>query len=159
LGTLLAERGCFLVRQRRENLVKVAVSHLRGQIYADLMKKRSGKPLWGVPRGERPLPPQPLDPRRFARLLLSVAQADEALMRFAPDCPIRDIVYEDLKQDPKRILHELLSWLELPAQRPPEILYSKATPDKLADAVPNLEELRTAARNVGLGDLDAMFDS
>ncbi|WP_299328303.1 hypothetical protein [Parasphingopyxis sp.] len=158
LARQFSEHGVRLVRQRRANLVKAAVSQLRGKLYADLSEKQSGRRRWGVPAKERPLPPVALDPKRFVEVLRGMVSSDEELMRFAPDCPILDIEYEQISEGPEQVFSDLLDWLEVVPQRAPEIIFAKATPDDLTQAVPNLEALRDAANAAGFEQFDAMFD-
>ncbi len=158
LADLFAELGLMLVRQRRANFVKVAVSQLRAKLYADHTKQQTGRALWGVYKGQKALPPLPLDAEAFLAVIGEIAAADEILMAFAPDCHTYDLEYETLKADPGAIARDVLAWLELTPDRESELRFDKATPDRLAEAVPNLEELRKAALANGFADLEPMFD-
>lgn len=158
-GRLFAELGLSLLRMRRANIVKVAVSHERARLYATQSEQLTGKARWGVRRGETPLPPTPLDPQSFVETLALVHREDDALRDFQPDCPIYDLDYEALVADEPQILREIFAWLDIAPDRRPGTLFVKATPDDLGEAVPNLDELRRAARESGFEALDPMFDS
>lgn len=60
--------GLSLIRHRRRNLVKVAVSVLRGRLYAAHTMRKHGEQKWGVRPGNRPLPPTALDPEAFVQV-------------------------------------------------------------------------------------------
>ena len=151
--------GLSIVRHRRDNLIKVAVSVIRGRRYAERTKERYGRQIWGVLKGDDPLPPVDIDPDEFVRALRNVVKTDEALRSFTPECPIYDLEYRKLKGDPDGVKDEILGWLGIAAQCPSKARFSKATPDSLATAVPNLDALRGATREAGYGELDGMFDA
>ena len=158
LAGLFAELELPLVRMRRANLVKVTVSKLRADLYAEQTRRETGAALWGVEQGREALPPEPLDPARFVDILAQVAHWDRELAKFAPDCPTLDIEYGELQADPLAALHRTLDWIGIAPRREAKPRYRKATPDELARAVPNLAELRDAAKAAGLDDLDAQFE-
>lgn len=151
--------GLSLLRHRRRNIVKVTVSVLRARLYAERALAEAGEKKWGVARGEDPLPPAPLDPESFVPALRNAGRADAALQAFAPDCPTHDLDYETLHGDPEAVTAEVLAWLGLDAARPARPRFAKATADSLAEAVPNLAELRAAANAAGLERYDRMFEA
>lgn len=149
--------GLSLLRHRRANLVKVAVSVLRGRLLAAEAIGKEGRAKWGVAAGEAPPPPTPLDPAAFVKVLRNAVRADRALSEFAPDCPTYDLAFERLQRAPEGTARDVLDWLGLTGTREAHPRFAKMTPDNLAAAVPNLAELRTAAREAGLERYDRMF--
>lgn len=149
--------GLSLLRHRRINLVKVAVSVLRARLYAERTKGPDGRCHWGVLRGASPLPPVALDPDAFVSALRNAGRADDTLAQFAPACPTFDLTYAELQADPRKATRRVLDWLGLAATREARPRFVKATADDLAKAVPNLDELRRAAGAAGLERYDGMF--
>lgn len=159
LAPLFGELDIAVARLRRANFVKVAVSQLRAELYAAETEKRHGRALWGVRKGDEPLPPVALDPGRFVEVLGAVTSSDAALRQFAPAARVFDLEYESLRADPQRALDDLLGWLGVEPGRRADVRFDKATPDDLASAVPNLDALRHAVREAGFAELDPMFDA
>lgn len=158
LADLFAELGLMLIRQRRANFVKVAVSQVRAKLYADHTKDLTGRALWGVHKGNKPLLPLPLDAEAFMAVIGEIAAADEMLMAFSPACRTYDLEYETLKAEPEATARDVLAWLDITPDRETEVRFDKATPDRLAEAVPNLDELRKAVLANGFAHLEPMFD-
>ncbi|MBA3810315.1 MAG: hypothetical protein H0X27_01485 [Caulobacteraceae bacterium] len=158
VGSLLANRGIRLIRLRRDNYLKVAISQLRGEIYAERSRAETGVRLWGVHVGRAPLGPQPLDAKRFLRVVALAKDTDHRLACFTPDTPTLDIEYEQLLAGSDRVAAATCEWLGLSARRPATPKFIKATPDNLEEAVPNLPELRDALSRSTLRDLAHMFD-
>ncbi len=150
--------GLQLVRMRRANLVRVAISVLRARQHAEATEKASGTPLWGVPVDQTPPPPEPLDPKAFVRALKYVAEADEKLLAFAPSCPTFDLEYAEFKKDLEGGFGRLCDWLGLDPPESAEPAFRKATPEDIFAAIPNLDRLREAVREAALERFEPMFD-
>jgi hypothetical protein len=158
LSDLLGELSVSLVRLRRRNIVKVAVSLLRAEIYAAQSRARTGVAVWGVRSDCEPLGPTPLDTRRFLEVAARATQADAMLAAFSPATPTLDIEYGQLRDGGGRIAAEVCDWLGLTVSREARPYFIKATPDDLASAVPNLASLREALVASPLRELEWMFD-
>lgn len=158
LSDLLAELSVQLIRLRRQNIVKVAVSLLRAEIYAARSRAQTGVAVWGVRSDSEPLAPTPLDPRRFLEVAARARQADEMLAEFSPATRTLDLEYEQLRDGGGQLAEQVCDWLGLPVFRKARPHFAKATPDDLVRAVPNLACLREALAGSPLGDLEWMFD-
>ena len=158
MGSLLADIGVWLIRMRRANLVKVAVSQLRAELYAERNLALRGVPTWGVRQGYEPLGPVILRPQRFLRAVARAKDADDLLSRFAPPVATFDIEYRDIQCDPGGVTARVCEWLGMTVEQEIVPTFVKATPDDLALAVPNLDELRAALRASPLAHLHPMFD-
>lgn len=158
LSAFLAETSVQLIRLRRRNIVKVAVSQLRAELYAAYSMAQSGVALWGVPSGSQPLGPAELDPACFLEILTTAKRADDLLVKFNPQTRAIDIEYEELKCDPEGVAERICRWLGLPIVRRAQSKYTKATPDDLSMAVTNLFALRESLKKSDLASLDYMFD-
>ena len=152
------DHGVSLIRMRRANVLKVAVSQLRAEIYARKTLAQNGTAMWGVRSGRVPLGPSELDPRRFLTAVKTAKSADEKILAFRPDLPTLDIDYRELQADPGRIVRYACRWLGLDVGGEVSPGFIKATPDDLATAVPNLAELRTALAQSRMAALAPMFD-
>lgn len=147
-----------VLRHHRRNLIKVAVSQQRAELYATRSAEQDGKAQWGVLKGKAPLGAVALDPGIFVETLCRVAAAQEKFDAFAPDCPTYELEYETLRSDPLGTGRDVMRWLGLEPQREIALRFDKATPDRLVDAVPNLDTLRAAAAGAGFADFEPMFD-
>ena len=159
VGGLLAELEISLIRLRRDNLVKVAVSQLRAEIYAQRSKSETGVAAWGVRPNRQPLGPETLDPARFVQVAADARRAGEWLSDFAPATRTLDLEYADLADGGQSAGRRLCVWLGVEAAGEVKPAFTKATPDDLRAAVPNLAELRAALMGSPLADLEWMFDA
>lgn len=149
--TAFAERlradGIKVIRMRRDNLLKAAVSQMRAQAYAALMQERVGKARWAVLKGEEPLGPTAIDVEVLRQRLETMARAREALMgMFEPD-EVLDIEYESIVQDLPGVVTTLRRHLDLQQKPDFRVIYEKATPDDLGAAVSNYSEVVEALRD------------
>ncbi|MBA3810161.1 MAG: hypothetical protein H0X27_00650 [Caulobacteraceae bacterium] len=158
LSSLLENLGIALIRLRRENYVKVAISQLRAELYAKRSVARFGVAKWGVRNGREPLESAPLDARRFLKGVGLAKHTDGLLARFTPDVPTLDLEYRQLQTGSDQVAADVCQWLGLAVSRPATPAFVKATPDNLEDAVPNLRELREALSRSTLRELAHMFD-
>jgi hypothetical protein len=158
LSDLLTELSVPLIRLRRENVLKVAVSQLRAEIYAARSLAQTGVRAWGVRADHEPLGPEPLDPQRFLQVATHAKLADGMLNDFSPATRTMNIDYKQLHSGGDQVTAQVCDWLEIPVSRKARPAFKKATPDDLAQAVPNLESLRDALRESPLRGLEWMFD-
>lgn len=159
VSRVMAELQIPLVRLRRDNLVKIAVSQLRAEIYAKRTLAETGIGAWGVRPGREALGPEPLDPQRFVQVADTARRAGEMLAAFTPPTPTLDLEYAELLDGAEAASRRLCGWLGIPVARAAKPAFVKATPDALAEAVPNLADLRQALRASALADLEWMFDA
>lgn len=142
---LLAD-GVRVVRMRRDNLVKVAVSQMRAELYAQRTKEETGKPRWAVRKGEQPLEPIAIDPDLLERRLKIATKAHERLLgMFSPE-QVLDIEYGDIRGDLTLLVQRLRVWIGLPTDQPFKVAFEKATSDDLRDAVLNFRQVKRRLR-------------
>lgn len=158
LGELLAELAVPLVRLRRANILKVAVSQIRAEIYAAQSRERTGVAVWGVRTDAQPLGAVELDANRFLQVATRAREADDMLTAFAPATPTLDLEYRQLQSGDDQAAEQVCGWLGLTVSQKARAFFVKATPDSLAAAVPNLASLRAALAASPLADLEPMFD-
>jgi hypothetical protein len=158
MSDLLAELAVPLIRLRRVNILKVAISQLRAEIYAARSLEQTGVRVWGVRSDREPLGPEPLDPKRFLQVAAHAKLADELLDAFSPATRTLDIDYKQLQDGGDQAVEQVCVWLGLAMSRKARPAFAKATPDDLAQAVPNLATLRETLRESPLRSLEWMFD-
>ena len=158
LGDVLTKLDVRLIKMRRVNIVKVAISQLRAEIYAERSATQTGVPAWGVRYDQSPLESAPLKPQRFLNVATRARKADSLLSCFSPPVATFDIEYDDLQSNPEHVTTRVCEWLGVATEDKIQTAYIKGTPDNLALAVPNLDELRFALRASPLADLESMFD-
>jgi hypothetical protein len=138
---LLAD-GVRVVRMRRDNLVKVAVSQMRAEVYAERTKEQTGKPRWAVRKGEQPLEPIVIDPEILQRRLSIASKAQDRLMGMFSPGDVLDIEYADIRTDLDGLVGRLRRWIGLPTDQPFKVAFEKATSDNLKDAVLNFRQVK-----------------
>ena len=141
LQRALTENNVRVVRLRRKNFAKAAISQIRAEIYAKQTEQETGVAAWGVKRGAKTLGPTVIDPDLLLRRIGIMVEYDSKLMNAfaAPD--VLDIEYEEINGSLDGVVTRLRDFLEIPqkAFSPP---FDKATPDRLADAVTNFPEIQ-----------------
>ena len=159
MSDLLAELAVPLIRLRRVNVLRVAVSLLRAEIYAARSLEQTGVRVWGVRSDREPLGPEPLDPKRFVQVAAHAQFADGLLNAFSPATRTLDIDYRQLEGGGDLAVEQVCDWLGVAVHKKARPAFNKATPDDLAQAVPNLASLRDALRKSPLRSLEWMFDA
>lgn len=144
LGQAMLRDGIKVVRMRRDNLVKVAVSQIRGRIYADEARQRIGRPKWALHKNDTPLGPISVDPGLLQARLKAAERAHGALMDMFRSEDVLDIEYDEINTRLAAVVHRLRDWLRLENSPEFKVAYKKATPDDLRAAVTNFDELSAA---------------
>ena len=129
--------GLRIVRLRRASILKTAVSQMRAEEHAKTTKS------WAVKRGGPTLGACAIDPALLLKRLRIMEACDARLSAlFAPEETL-DIAYEELAAALAPTIARVRAHLGVP-QTPYKVPFDKATPDRLADAIVNLEEVRAA---------------
>ncbi len=143
------ERACVrLIRLRRRNPVKLAVSMIRGERYS---QEHGGR--WNVPAGLPPGDIFPISQGLFDRVLRERMAESSNCDRFfaAYDGPRLDVCYEDLISNHDHLFMRLFEFLEVPVESVSG-LFRKNTDDKLWEVVTNIYEIAKAYRGSPLAD-------
>lgn len=141
LSRLLAKNAIRVVRLRRENVVKTAISQMRAKQYADKTLTESGVARWAVRLGDEKPGATRLDPDTFLRRISLIESLQQKLMaEFAPET-VLDVEYEEINRNISDVVRRTREFLELP-QKLFRIPFVKATPDAPSEAVENYAELR-----------------
>jgi len=140
-SSLLVEYEIRIVRFRRENLVKTAVSQIRAEQYAERTLAQSGVARWGVLRGHKPLEPVAIDPEMLLSRVRVAESQQQRLMESFDGQDVLDIEYEEIRCSLHAVVARLRGFLELPDNEF-TLKFDKATPDELREAIPNFLEIR-----------------
>lgn len=138
---MLREARVRVVRLRRRNLVKSAVSQIRAEQYAAKMAKETGERPWAVKKGAPLLGPSTIDPDILLKRIKIMETCDRRLMDAFDADEVLDIEYEDINAALDVVVARLREYLEVP-QAPFRVPFEKATPDMLEKAIVNFEDVR-----------------
>jgi hypothetical protein len=137
---LIRDAGLRVVRLRRANLVKAAVSQIRAEQYAERTGVETGTRLWAVKKGDAPLGRAPIDPELLVKRIGIMGACDRRLMQALGAAEVLDIDYEDVNFALGDTVTRVRDYLGVP-QAPYRVPYDKATPDDLSDAITNFDEI------------------
>jgi len=131
--------GLRIVRLRRASILKAAVSQMRAEEHA----RTTGS--WAVKRGGATLGAGAIDPALLLKRLAIMERCDARLTAlFAPEETL-DIAYEELAAALAPAIARVRAHLGVP-ETPFRVPFDKATPDRLADAIVNLDAVRQALK-------------
>jgi hypothetical protein len=149
---MLLDHDVKVIRMRRDNLVKAAVSQIRGEQYAAVTKAQTGVARWGVRKGQSALGRTMIDPDLLLKRIEMMERAHTALERVLPPMNALDIEYEEINRDVAGVVRRVKSWLNIQGDRALKVPFEKATPDDLADAILNFDEVRQRLSESRYGD-------
>ncbi len=138
-----AIRGAHLrvVRLRRRNLVKAAVSQIRAEQYAQKMERETGERSWAIKKGRPTLGPSTIDPDLLIKRIAIMEGCDRRLTAAFAPAESLDIEYEDIDASLDAVVGRLRDYLAVP-QVPFKVPFDKATPDRLEEAIVNFDQVR-----------------
>jgi len=140
-----------VVRLRRRNLVKAAVSQIRAEQYAQKMERETGERPWAIKTGRPTLGPSTIDPDLLMKRIGIMEGCDRRLTdAFAP-AETLDIEYEDIDASLDAVVRRLRDYLDVP-QVPFKVPFDKATPDRLDEAIVNYDEVRVRLAGTDYAD-------
>lgn len=133
--------GVRVVCLWRRNLLKSAVSQIRGELYAEKTARESGAPSWAVKKGATPLEATRIDPDLLLKRVSIMEQQQIRMEQAFSAVSGLDLEYEELHHNLTGAVSRLRSFLEVP-QVPFSVQFVKATPDTLSDAIVNFPEVQ-----------------
>ncbi len=145
-----------LIVMHRLNLVKVAVSQIRAEQYAEKTKVETGRAQWGVKLGSEGLGSTAIDPDVLIARIGFMAEATETLLRVFGEPSNLMLAYEDVLADPLAAIDRVSTVLSLELT-PVELAFQKATSSDLREDVTNFEDLR--GRLTGTPYLDQLLEA
>lgn len=140
---IMAQHSVRIVRLRRDNVVKSAISQMRGVAYSERAKQNGGEARWYMKGAEEPLGPIRVDPDLLLKRIGFMDTAQRDLMAAFPPDAVLDIEYEEINANLANVIERLRGYLDLP-QTPYQVDHTKLTPDDLSAAVSNPDEVRSA---------------
>jgi len=141
LQHMIGEHGVRVVRLRRDNHVKSAISQIRAEMYADQTRRDTGTAMWAVKKGSKPLGPSIVNSDLLLKRIQIMAEWHSKLVSAFADHEVLDIEYEEINGSLEETVRRLRDFLGLP-HGPFRVTFDKATPDNLAETVLNLSEIR-----------------
>jgi hypothetical protein len=140
LKRFLNGHGLSVVRLRRDNFVKSAVSQMRAAEYTQEARRENREPAWFLKSGAEPVGAMRIDPDLLMKRIALMEGAHAQLMdAFAPD-EVLDVEYEEVRHDLSRVVARMRSHIGLP-DTPYEVAHTKFTPDDLKAAITNYDEV------------------
>jgi LPS sulfotransferase NodH len=137
----IKEDGLRIIRMRRDNIVRAALSQIRARQYAELTLKRDGVAQWGVKTGDTGLGASEINfDILIERTAKMQATHDQLMAMFKPG-EVLDIEYDQVNHDLNQVVRDVRRYLSLDPDAPYEILFAKATPDDARQVVSNYGEL------------------
>lgn len=141
MTAMLRHAGVRIVRLRRDNLVKAAVSQMRAEAHAEKLRRETGEGPWAIKKGMALPEPSTLDVDLLLKRIGIMEQKHQSLMAaFAPD-EVLDIEYEEINAALDDVVRRVRDYLAIP-QKTYDVPFLKATPDRLEDAIVNYKDVR-----------------
>lgn len=146
IEALLAEHEIKVIRLRRDNCLKAAISQIRAEQYAEKMRRETGRAPWAIKRGEPKPEPGYLDPEIVLRRTGIMETCHVRMMDAFGALSLLDIEYEEINGAPEDVHRRVASFLGIPKYAA-EVAFEKATPNDLRLAVTNFEDVESAVRS------------
>jgi hypothetical protein len=141
LQRMIGEYAVRVIRLRRDNHVKSAISQIRAEMYAEQTRRDTGTAMWAVKKGSNPLGPSVVDSDLLLKRIQIMAEWHSKLVSTFAGHEVLDIEYEEINGSLEETVRRLQSFLDLP-HGPFRVTFDKATPDNLAETVLNFGEIR-----------------
>ncbi|MBV8976517.1 MAG: hypothetical protein JO261_10330 [Alphaproteobacteria bacterium] len=138
-ASLCREAGVRIVRLRRASILKAAVSQMRAEQHA----RTTGS--WAVKRGGAVPGPSAIEPELLLKRLKMMEDCDRRLTALFAAEETLDIAYEELNAALDTAIARVRAYLGVP-QTPYKVPFDKATPDRLEEAIVNLDAVRAALK-------------
>lgn len=138
--TVLRANDVKIIRMRRDDCLKAAVSQIRAEQYARETLEKNGKARWAVRKGEEPLGPSHVPPDILSRRIGIMKTQQDVMMAGFAGLDTLDIEYEEINFDLEATYRRLSDFLGFCA-RSYAVPFVKATPGDLRSAVNNYEEI------------------
>ena len=142
-----------IIRMRRDNWVKAAVSQIRAKQYADRTAAETGQAQWGLRPGAAALGPTEIDPGLLLDRIAKMRRAHRRLMALFPPERVLDIEYEQLQANLPGVVRDVRRQLGADKDAPYTVAFEKATPDDLRVAITNYAEVEQLVKRAGYGEM------
>ena len=138
-------RGCDakLIRMRRDDCLRAAISQIRAEQYARETLIMSGKARWGVSKGEVPLGPSYIDPDVLVHRITMIEEHQKLMISSFSGLDILDLEYEEINTTLPKVYNRVADFLGFQA-RPYSVPFAKATPNDVRDVIVNIAEVKDA---------------
>lgn len=136
----MLENDIAVIRMFRHDIVRTAISQIRGRQLAEKTAAETGRAAWGVRRGEPRLGATTIDIATLDKNIAILSTMNERLSKLFLACRHIDILYEDMAADIGRTMNRVSDFLEL-ERRKFTSPFEKATPESLWAVVANRDEV------------------
>lgn len=143
---LLRDHSVRVVRLRRDNIVKAAISQIRAEQYAKQTERETGVGAWAVKKGDVPLGPTEIDPNVLVPRTEIMEKFQSSMMNSFQGIDVLDIEYEEINSSLDDVVTRMRDFLGAP-QSHFKVPFEKATPDNLRTAIANYSEVMHTLEN------------
>lgn len=140
----LAKYNVSLINLYRENLLKTAVSQIRRSELAEKTEQKLGRKLQNRIEGVDAPEPSRIPYDRLFKQLQSAErhEAEQRALISSLDRPFLNVTYEAMLEDHHSVLEQISEFLGVAIDKRDDFKPRKNTPDDLARAVANFDELK-----------------
>jgi len=146
LENMLRANDVKIIRMRRDDCLKAAVSQIRAEQYASKTLETDGKARWAVRKGEEPLGPSHVPLEILSRRIEIMKTQQDLMMVGFVGLDTLEIEYEEINSNLETTYRRLSDFLCFSANSY-AVPFVKATPDDLRSAVSNYEEICESLRD------------
>jgi hypothetical protein len=146
IETLLRSHSIGVVRMRRENCLRAAVSQIRAEQYAEKTRSETGSARWALRKGDPGLGPSRIDPELLLRRTRIMMTQQQRMMQGFLGLRLMEIEYGEINSQLMSVYERLCEFLELP-RAAISIPFDKSTPEDLMHAITNYDEVERVLGN------------
>jgi hypothetical protein len=132
-----------VIRMRRDNHLKAAISQMRAEEYAKKTLAETGKARWAVRKGDSSLGRTYLDPDILLQRISVMQNQQNRMMAVFSSLECLDIEYEEINTDLSVVYNRVVRFLGFPPKAM-SVSFIKATPDDLRSGVSNFADIERA---------------
>jgi hypothetical protein len=148
IETLLRSHSISVIRMRRENCLRAAVSQIRAEQYAEKTRAETGSARWALRKGDPGLGPIHIDPDLLLRRTRIMVTQQQRMMDGFQGLRLLEIEYGEINSRLMSVYERLSEFLGL-STAAISIPFEKATPEDLTHAITNYDEVKRALANTG----------
>ena len=151
IEALLSDHSISVIRMRRENCLRAAVSQIRAEQYAEKTRAETGSARWAQRKGDPGLGPSHIDPDLLLRRTRIMATQQQRMMDGFQGLRLLEIEYEEINSQLMSVYERLSEFLGLPSTAIC-IPFDKSTPEDLTHAITNYDEVERMLENTEFGE-------
>lgn len=149
IEALLRSHSISVIRMRRENCLRAAISQIRAEQYAEKTRAETGSARWAQRTGEPGLGPSHIDPDILLRRTRIMEVQQERMMNGFEGLRLLEIEYGEINSQLMGVYNRVSEFLGLPCSAV-SIPFEKSTPEDLSHAITNYGEVERVLTRAGL---------